>query len=365
MYPSSPPRGLLLLALSALGRIAHAEEPDKTTTSTSSSVVTPCVATATSGAFFDLRPDTAIVVSEGEKAPKGSPVQDYLARGWDYGSNFTLNFCNAVVGKVEDVEGLEKDLWKNVSAYYETKGKVYALGLETGTLVPRGRKLVLQYTGGSPCGESDKEKRGVHNGATYRGYDDEDEEDSELSRQSKDKDKHKHKDEDDEDEDKDKKKEKTVRRKSATISFLCDHDPDTPTAASFVGVDPDECAYFFEVRSRHACAMADAHKPGSVGPGSVFAIIFFIAVLVYVMGGVFYQRNVAHARGWRQLPNYSLWAGIWSFLVDIFTILTSSCSRLLPRRRGYHTLSRSPNGRHRNRDDENRLIDQLDEEWDD
>jgi cation-dependent mannose-6-phosphate receptor len=37
-------------------------------------------------------------------------------------------------------------------------------------------------------------------------------------------------------------------------------------------------------------------------------------VLVYLVGGVFYQRTVAHARGWRQLPNYSLWAGIWSFI---------------------------------------------------
>ncbi|KAK4160424.1 mannose-6-phosphate receptor binding domain-containing protein [Cladorrhinum sp. PSN259] len=369
MHPPSPSRSLLLLALAALGRIAHAEEADKTATSTSSAVVTPCVATATSGAFFDLRPDTAVVVLEGEKAHKGSPVQDYLARGWDYGSNFTLNFCSAVVGKVEDVEGLEKSLWKNVSAYYETKGNVYALGLESGTLVSRGRKLVLQYTNGSPCGGSEKDKRGVHDGARYKGYDDEDDVDSEYRHSSKDEDeddedKEKEK-EKEKDKDKEKEKEKPVRRKSATISFLCDHDPETPTAASFVGTDPDECAYFFEVRSQHACAIAEPHKPGSVGPGSVFAIIFFIAVLVYVMGGVFYQRNVAHARGWRQLPNYSLWAGIWNFVVDTFTILTSSCARIIPRRRGYHTLSRSPNGRHRNRDDENRLIDQLDEEWDD
>lgn len=34
-------------------------------------------------------------------------------------------------------------------------------------------------------------------------------------------------------------------------------------------------------------------------------------------------------------------------------------------RRGYRALSISPNSRGRNRDDENRLIDQLDEEWDD
>jgi hypothetical protein len=26
-----------------------------------------------------------------------------------------------------------------------------------------------------------------------------------------------------------------------------------------------------------------------------------------------YQRSVAHARGWRQLPNYSFWSGIGGF----------------------------------------------------
>jgi cation-dependent mannose-6-phosphate receptor len=189
----------------------------------------------------------------------------------------------------------------------------------SGALVPRGRKLVLQYTGGSPCGSSEKrndKRASVHEGARYKYHDFDDEEEEETSSPRR-----TSKTDDDEDEKKDKdkqkdkdNKDKPTRRKSATISFLCDHDPDTPTAFSFVGTDPDECAYFFEVRSQHACAGAEPHKPGSVGPGSVFAIIFFIAVLVYVVGGVFYQRTVAHARGWRQLPNYSLWSGIWSFV---------------------------------------------------
>jgi cation-dependent mannose-6-phosphate receptor len=54
---------------------------------------------------------------------------------------------------------------------------------------------------------------------------------------------------------------------------------------------------------------------------------------------------------------------------DIFTILTSSCARFLPSRRGYSRVSLNGNGngnvRGRHSDDENRLIDQLDEEWDD
>lgn len=153
----------------------------------------------------------------------------------------------------------------------------------------RGRKLVLQYTGGSPCGESSRKSQGSL-----------DERDMTLSYASG--------------TDKEK-QDKPIRRKSATISFLCDKDPTANQASvSFVGTDPDECAYFFEARSVHACAHAEPHKPGSVGPGSVFGIISMIAVLVYLLGGVFYNRTVAHARGWRQLPNYSLWAGIWSFI---------------------------------------------------
>lgn len=300
--------------------LALADNPTKTTTSTTS-VVTPCVATSTNGAFFDLRPDQAIVVAEGEKPPKGVPTEDYTARGWDYGTNFTLNICGAVVGEVTDVVGVEEKYWRNVSAYYTKDGKIYSLGLQSGDLIPRGRKLVLQYTGGSPCGapenkrrrkrqylEDDPEERHSRYDDEWRRYDEGNENWSDEDRDRNNEGSRENHEEDRED------KPPTTRRKSALISFLCDRDPDTPTAASFVGTDPDECAYFFEVRSKHACAAAEPHKPGSVGPGGVFAIIFFITVLVYVIGGVFYQRTVAHARGWRQLPNYSLWAGIWSFV---------------------------------------------------
>ena len=53
----------------------------------------------------------------------------------------------------------------------------------------------------------------------------------------------------------------------------------------------------------------------------------------------------------------------------MFIITASSCAGLLPSRRGYTALSVSANGNGRGRgsgpEDENRLIDQLDEEWDD
>ena len=46
-------------------------------------------------------------------------------------------------------------------------------------------------------------------------------------------------------------------------------------------------------------------------------------------------------------------------------ILCSSCARCLPGRRGYSHLDSTASARNRNSDAENRLIDQLDEEWDD
>jgi cation-dependent mannose-6-phosphate receptor len=39
-----------------------------------------------------------------------------------------------------------------------------------------------------------------------------------------------------------------------------------------------------------------------------------IALLVYFAGGCVYQRTVMHQRGWKQLPNYALWAGLFGFL---------------------------------------------------
>ena len=164
-------------------------------------------------------------------------------------------------------------------------------------LQSRGRKLVLQYTDGSPCGERSDSMSSLSKDSII--YDDSREPGpfyGEAKTPSK-------------------SAALSTRRKSTTISFLCDREPgNTMAALSFVGTDPDECAYFFEARSIHACAHAEPHKPGSVGPGSIFGLILVIAVLVYLLGGIFYNRTVAHARGWRQLPNYSLWAGMWSFV---------------------------------------------------
>ncbi|CAN8097103.1 unnamed protein product [Discula destructiva] len=352
---------LLLLAAALLGVSLAADDKAPTPI--------PCTAISTKGgSFFDLRPDIAIAPKKDGKS-KRAPSADYEVKGYDYGYNFTLNICEPVINVPEDIVGIDGSQYKNVSAYYRTeKGDTFSLGSQNATLSPRGSQLVLQYAGGSPCGvsSSSTQTKGSSSrpDAAYRSYDDEATSPTGSGSTSKSgsagtytsaldtvritKD--------------------DVHRKSATFAFRCDRDSVTSTATiSFVGADPDECNYMFVVRSQHACAGVEPHKPGSVGPGGVFAIIMIITIIVYFLGGVFYQRNVANARGWRQLPNYTFWAGIWSFVSDFFVILTSSCARFLPSHRGYRSLAISPNGRGmaRSREDEDRLIGQLDEEWDD
>lgn len=86
----------------------------------------PCtIRSPTSGAFFDLNP---LRLELPKKQSKDSRNESYSARGWDYGANFTLNFCGPVIEDLKDVVGVEEKLWRNVSAFYEVDGKTYSIG---------------------------------------------------------------------------------------------------------------------------------------------------------------------------------------------------------------------------------------------
>lgn len=275
----------------------------------------PCtIKSPSSGAFFDL--NELHIEDPTQSKSKHPRKQSWNTTGYDYGYNFTMNFCGPVIEELDDVVGVDKALWKNVSAFYTFKDRTFSLGQLNTRPVLRGRKLVLNYTGGSPCGESltRRESRGVQvkglpsravpvrPSAKHDQEEDDRNEDDDDDKPSKGK-------------DREKAPSKTpTHRKSTIISFLCDRDPLAPRLSlNFVGADPEECTYFFEARSQHACAIID-RTTQSLSPGGVFGIIVLIAVIVYVVGGVVYSRVVLQQRGWRQCPNYGLWAGMFSFV---------------------------------------------------
>ncbi len=257
---------------------------------------------------------------------------------------------------------------------------------------------MVNYTDGSPCDTDVGKRSHIIEDLSSRAIlgDDDDEDDGEKKKQPK----KPSKSHDDDDDDEPKKPMKTpsthpVRRKNTVVSFLCDRDPLAQTLLlSFISSSPDQCTYFFEARSSAGCGGIETAKQ-TLSPSGVFGMIVGIAFLVYIVGGCVYSRVVLQQRGWRQLPNYALWSSMGRFIKvraflplpaptvvansrfqDIFIILTSSCARFLPSRRGYERVSnggigssgngsRGERGRGDSSDAENRLIDELNEEWDD
>lgn len=89
----------------------------------------PCTITSPSnGGYYDLNTITVQPVKDHKKAHKDDRRESWHARGYDYGTNFTLNFCAPVIETLEDVVGIESGLWANVSAFYELNGKTYSIG---------------------------------------------------------------------------------------------------------------------------------------------------------------------------------------------------------------------------------------------
>ena len=89
----------------------------------------PCqIYNPSKGSYYDLNAITVQPLQNHKKAHKDDRTESWHARGYDYETNFTINFCAPVIEELEDVVGVEKDLWKNVSAFYTNDKKVYSIG---------------------------------------------------------------------------------------------------------------------------------------------------------------------------------------------------------------------------------------------
>ena len=275
-------RFISTLLLSLLASLSAAE-----TSKPSKSAPKPCtIFSPTTGSYYDL--NQIQLRQPSKSASKDARIESWHSRGYDYGANFTINFCGPVLEDLGKVDGIPEQRVANVSAFYQKGGTTYSIGQANSEPIFRGRKLVLNYTDGSPC--PDVASSSIH---SFRDDDG----------------------------------KKSVRHKSTVLSFLCDRDPqftDHPQI-SFIS-SPDSCSYFFEVRSRAACGGAISQSPSSLGPGGVFVVILAIAICVYLVGGCAYQRTVMHQRGWRQCPNWAVWKGIADFL-GVSKFFTSSSGR--------------------------------------
>jgi cation-dependent mannose-6-phosphate receptor len=110
-------------------RAAHSLQSRDSSSDKKSKPLKPCtIRSPTSERFFDLNPIAVTLPEEGKKPHKDDRTESWHSRGHDYGVNFTINFCKPVVEEIEDVVGVKKAHWGNVSAFYEMKGKTYSIG---------------------------------------------------------------------------------------------------------------------------------------------------------------------------------------------------------------------------------------------
>ena len=119
----SPP---LVLSLAVAGTQAASGLQDEK----KKEVLDPCtIASTTSGTFYDLRSLSVLPEDDKKKGASGKKTPgSWHSKGYDYPSNFTLNICAPVIEEVDHVVGVKKNLWRNVSAFYEYDDEIYSMG---------------------------------------------------------------------------------------------------------------------------------------------------------------------------------------------------------------------------------------------
>jgi cation-dependent mannose-6-phosphate receptor len=121
--------GAFCAAIFALISPALAEVSEKDGKKVKDPTPKPCtIRSPSSGHFFDLNSISVLSPDAKDKKNADDRTESWHAKGYDYGTNFTLNFCAPVVEELDDVQGVEKSLWRNVSAYYNDGRRTYSIG---------------------------------------------------------------------------------------------------------------------------------------------------------------------------------------------------------------------------------------------
>lgn len=89
----------------------------------------PCTIYRTeTNAYYDISPIAVQPLVDHKKAHKDDRTESWHARGYDMGTNFTLNFCAPVIERIDEAVGIKESLVKNISAFYTWKEEVYSIG---------------------------------------------------------------------------------------------------------------------------------------------------------------------------------------------------------------------------------------------
>lgn len=191
-------------------------------------IIQPCTITnPLTNQFYDLR-DLSSINSE--------EIQAWNAKGFDYGHNFSIGICSTPIRQLNNLTPLDfvdSANKSNIAGYYTNEsGNKVSIGSISTDLKFRGMNLVLEYTNGDKCESS-----------------------NELF-------------------------------KSTLLTFKCDREMMSKARVNYLG-SMDNCSYFFEVRTVHACATSNEKDETAIW--GIFLSIVFSAIGVYLFAGIIYK----------------------------------------------------------------------------
>lgn len=95
----------------------------------------------------------------------------------------------------------------------------------------------------------------------------------------------------------------TAKLRQSSISLICVPNSAVNNLTAKGEKVAEDVNYIFTLRSPHACLVPN---PG-LSAGSVLLILLFVAVMVYIIGGILFLRFYRGASGVEMIPNYEFW----------------------------------------------------------
>jgi cation-dependent mannose-6-phosphate receptor len=192
-------------------------------------LIEPCtIINPLTNQFYDLRPLSSI--------GSDNEIQAWNSKGFDYGRNFSIGICSSPLKQLNaltDLDFIDISNKSQVGGYYTDKlGKKVSIGLYSSNLKFRGMNLILEYENGDKC-------------ENYPNL-----------------------------------------FKSTLLNFKCDREMMSKARVNYLG-SMNNCSYFFEVKTIHACPTANEENDEAIW--GIFLLILLSAIGVYFFAGIIYK----------------------------------------------------------------------------
>ena len=195
-------------------------------------IIQPCTITnPLTNQFYDLRELSSLLDNE---------IQAWNSKGFDYGHNFSIGICSTPIKNLNNLTPLDfidSSNKSNIAGYYTNEqGNKVSIGSISSNLKFRGMNLVLEYTNGDKCDSNEYTK-------------------------------------------------------NTLLTFKCDREMMSKARVNYLG-SMNNCSYFFEVRTVHACATSNEKDETAIW--GIFLLISLSALAVYLFAGFIYKIIQSH-----------------------------------------------------------------------